>query len=150
MRTDTTNPILGDYVPAREAVPVDRWRFVLDAATKQPTGYVRRVEYRRLQDILGDLEKYLKAHCPEEFGKLDYFDVSCCRRFNKGSRWPEDAGTWACWAHQGANEGYRVNIDIIDGGQVCRIFSGKTLYENAEGRRIAFTVAMHCAEALGV
>lgn len=142
---------LGEVVPHDDpkTVQLEIYRNVLSPEGK-PTGYIKRVENRKLKDILEDLIKKLG----EDYKELDYFGFSSIieRKDREQVAWPEKWRWIACYAVRGDSEGYYIHVDVIfsDGtrdsnGTREMLFLGKSL----SGMDLALRVANKCAKYLG-
>ncbi len=65
--TEERPTILGEEIPCNWAtIPTEVYAKVLDAETKEPTGFIKRIRYRTRLEVFGDLYKALDLWvCPK-------------------------------------------------------------------------------------
>jgi hypothetical protein len=119
---DLTKEELHEWYPTGEAKPDDEhpviteyWGPVIEAATGEATGYVRRIRGRKLTSILKSLNNYLES---EGLVVDEYFDVCVSARLGDGramepiTEWPEGVVHVMVYAVEGGSEGHYVHIDV--------------------------------------
>jgi hypothetical protein len=90
---------------------LEDWAPVVEKATGESVGLMRRVKGRPLAEILKKLSSGL-----QDAGLIvdEYFDVSPDARYEqKLDEWPENAWRILCFAVEGGSEGHYVHVDVL-------------------------------------
>ena len=103
--------VLGDTPEVKEyELVLEDWAPLVELATGETTGMVRRVGGRPLTEIQRKLSRGL-----ERAGLIvdEYFSLSSDAQYNhRLDSWPDNCYNVACYATEGGNEGHYVYVDV--------------------------------------